>query len=74
MDHIGLVNLIAGKRLVPELIQHNASPKKIAETVCNMLNDRKGLETLRQNLIRVRDALGGPGASERAAEIALNML
>jgi len=74
VDHIGLVNLIAGKRLVPELIQFDATPKKIAKTVCTMLEDPKGMEVLRQDLSRVREAMGGGGASERTAEIALDML
>ena len=74
VDHIGLVNLIAGKRLVPELMQFDASPKKITDAVCNMIGDSRGLEAMRQELSRVKDALGSPGASERTAEIALNML
>jgi len=74
VDHIGLVNLIAGKRLVPELIQFDATPKKIAKTVCTLLEDAKGMEVLRQDLSRVRAAMGGGGASERTAEIALDML
>ena len=74
VDHIGLVNLIAGKRLVPELMQFDASPKKITDAVYNMIDDKQGLEAMRQELSRVKDALGSPGASERTAEIALNML
>jgi len=74
VDHIGLVNLIAGKRLVPELMQFDASPKKITDAVYNMIDDNQGLEAMRQELSRVKDALGSPGASERTAEIALNML
>ncbi len=74
VDHIGLVNLIAGKRLVPELMQFDASPKKITDAVYNMIDDNQGLEAMRQELSRVKDALGSPGASERPAEIALNML
>ncbi|MBL7196088.1 MAG: lipid-A-disaccharide synthase, partial [Desulfobacterales bacterium] len=40
----------------------------------NMLNDASGLERLRNELSGVRKSLGGPGASERVAEIALGML
>lgn len=74
VKHIGLVNLIADKRVVPELLQGEASPSKIADTVFEMLNDVPGLERLRNELLSTRDMLGEPGASERVADIALNML
>jgi len=74
VNNIGLVNLIAGKEIVPELVQSKASPENIADTALNMLNDASGLERLRSELLGVRESLGGPGASERVAEIALSML
>ena len=74
VNNIGLVNLIAGKEIVPELVQSKASPKNIADTALNMLNDASGLERLRNELLGARESLGGPGASERVAEIALSML
>jgi lipid-A-disaccharide synthase len=74
VEHIGLVNLIAGRRLVPELIQFDATPEKIAQTVCTMLEDQEAMETLRRDLDRVRAAMGGGGASARTAQIALDML
>ncbi|MDI6687334.1 MAG: lipid-A-disaccharide synthase, partial [Desulfobacterales bacterium] len=46
VNNIGLVNLIAGREIVPELVQSEASPEKIADTVLNMLNDTSGLEKL----------------------------
>jgi lipid-A-disaccharide synthase len=74
VKHIGLVNLIAGKEIVPELLQDKASPRKIADKVYEMLSDASGLERLRNELLGINDALGGPGASERVAEIAVSML
>ena len=74
VNNIGLVNLIAGKEIVPELVQSKASPENIADTALNMLNDASGLERLRNELSGIRKSLGGPGASERVAEIALGML
>lgn len=72
--HIGLVNLIAEKEVVPELLQHEASPEKIAAKVASMIKDEKGLERMSEQLRCVGDSLGGPGASERVADIALGML
>ncbi len=74
VKHIGLVNLIAGKEIVPELLQDKASPRKIADKVYEMLSDASGLARLRNELLGINDALGGPGASERVADIAVNML
>jgi len=74
VKNFGLVNLIAGENIVPELLQDKASPENIADTVFNMLNDANGLKKLRQKLVGIRDMLGGAGASERVAEIALNMM
>jgi len=74
VKYIGLVNLIAGKKIVPELLQDQASPARIADTVFNMLSDAPGLERLRLELLKIKDTLGGPGASERVADIAVGML
>jgi lipid-A-disaccharide synthase len=74
VKHIGLVNLITGKKIVPELIQDQASPDRIADTVFNMLSDAANLERLKLELLQVKDILGGPGASARVADIALGML
>ena len=74
VDHISLVNLISGKRLVPELIQGEASPRRIADTVEMMLSDTSGLKRIREELVIIRERLGGPGASDRVAQIALNLL
>jgi lipid-A-disaccharide synthase len=71
---IGLVNLIAGEQIVPELIQGEASSENIADKAASMLEDAAGLRQLRNRLRSVRNALGGPGASERTAELALGLL
>ena len=74
VKHIGLVNLIAEREIVPELIQDRASPELIAETVLRLLKTPAALDAMRHAFGNVRYRLGGPGASSRVADIALNML
>ena len=74
VPHIGLVNLVAGQELVPEFVQKEANPDNIASAVENMLADKNHLNHLRQQLFGLRDVLGGGGASDRVAELALGML
>jgi lipid-A-disaccharide synthase len=74
VEHAGLINLIAQKSLVPELIQDDATPEKIAATVFDLLQNDVRLERMRRDLGDAVQKLGGSGASARAAEIALNML
>jgi len=74
VKHIGLANLIAGREVVPELLQKAASSKNIADTVSKMLSDEAGLTRLKNDLYGIKAALGSPGASDRVADIALSML
>lgn len=74
VPYIGMVNLIAGRKIVPELIQNQASSKSIATTVAAMLHDSEKLDRLRKELRSAVQALGGPGASDRTAAVALSML
>ena len=73
-QHIGLVNIIAGKTIVPELIQDQASGDRIAaETLAILLNEEKKQQMIAA-LNDIRARLGQPGAARRAAQIACDML
>ncbi|MBW1867026.1 MAG: lipid-A-disaccharide synthase [Deltaproteobacteria bacterium] len=74
VDSVSLVNLIAGRRVVPELLQGDATADKIADVTAEMLNDRQHLEKVISELGDVRDTLGSPGASKRVADIADKMM
>ena len=74
VPHIGLANLVAGKSIVPELIQSKASPENIAEKVYEMLNNPSELKKIREELFELRKKLGGIGASKRVTDIAAGML
>ncbi len=74
VKHIGIVNLIVQKELLPELIQDDASPQRIADTATRMVNDQERLRQIKEELLRVKDLLGGAGASDRVARIALGLV
>jgi lipid-A-disaccharide synthase len=74
VPNIGLVNLVAGRQLVPEFVQHRDSSANIASAVEDMLKDTDELNHLRRQLFSLRDVMGGAGASDRVAELALDML
>lgn len=69
VDHIGMVNILAGRRIVPELLQHEMRPDYICEyTLPYFTKEKERAETIAQ-LRRVRGMLGGAGASARTADI-----
>jgi lipid-A-disaccharide synthase len=71
---IGLANLVAGRQVVPELIQHAVTPARIAGEALAMLENPAQLRAVRDQLRAVRGALGGPGASRNVAHMAAGML
>ena len=73
LDTIGMVNLIAGERIVPELIQNAFTPDAVAREAISMLTDADRVARIRAGLARVREELGGPGASRRAAQAILKI-
>jgi lipid-A-disaccharide synthase len=74
IEHIALVNILAKKRVVPEFIQFGARPKAIAADVLSLLEDDRRRAELRLALKEVKDKLGVPGASARAARIVVDLL
>jgi len=74
VEHAALVNLVAGRRLVPELLQDDAEPEPLARVVTRFLEDQEEAARIREGLAEVRQRLGSPGASERAAHIAREMI
>lgn len=65
---IGLVNLVAGRSVVPELVQHEATGQRLYEEALRILEDPIAYADMKRSLAEVRDTLGAPGASARAAE------
>lgn len=74
LEHIGLCNIVANERLVPELIQHDATPAKIAAELTHMLDDSDYRQTLRQRLGKVRALLAEPPEQGDIVAVTLEML
>ena len=68
VPHYAMVNLIAERRLVPEIIQRELTPERVAAEALRLLDDPEATRVIRAGLAQVRERLGGPGASVRAAE------
>ena len=69
---IGLVNLVAGRSVVPELIQHEATGVRVYDEARRLLDDRAAYEGMKRSLEAVKASLGEPGASRRAAQVVLD--
>ena len=73
VDTYAMPNLVAGKRIVPELIQDDFTPERVADETVMLLTDRARHARTREALRRVREQLGAPGASGRAADAILEV-
>ena len=73
VDTYGMANLLAGRRIVPELIQDNLKPEAVAEEAVTFLTDPDRAAATRAALREVKEKLGGSGASRRAAEAVLRV-
>jgi lipid-A-disaccharide synthase len=74
VDHISLANIIAGRTIVPELIQNEATPERIAAEVREIIVQRQKAREMKAALAQIQEKLGTPGASDRAARLACGML
>ncbi len=74
VPYIGMVNIVAGKKIIPEFIQFRASPRKIAARTLMIISRPPAIERIKIDLAKVKSSLGENGASSRAANIILNSL
>lgn len=72
--YYSMVNLIAGQPVVPELIQHDFTPERVAREVSRLLTEADAREAMKRELRTVRARLGEPGAIERASRAVLSLL
>jgi lipid-A-disaccharide synthase len=69
-----MVNLIAEKQVVPELVQDDFTPEKVTQETIRVLQDPNARATMKEALAEVRKRLGPPGAVERAADAIVRLL
>jgi lipid-A-disaccharide synthase len=69
-----MVNLIAQRRVVPELIQNDFTPERVATEVLTLIRDQITRQTLRAGLAEVRERLGPAGALDRAADAIVDLI
>jgi lipid-A-disaccharide synthase len=74
LPYIGMVNILAERKIIPEFIQFRGSPKKIAEYAIGILNSPQESERIKFDLSGVKSSLGEKGAASRAARIVIDLL
>ncbi|RKY33101.1 MAG: lipid-A-disaccharide synthase [Candidatus Omnitrophota bacterium] len=74
LPFIGMVNLIARKKIIPEFIQSKAKPKKIAQETIRILGDSSEIKRIQSDLAEVKSLLGDEGANARAASLIIDFL
>jgi lipid-A-disaccharide synthase len=74
VNHLGMPNILAGKEIIPEFIQHEALPARIADSVWELYTDPERKATMVSEMGRVIKLLGGKGAGQRAAQNVLREL
>ncbi len=68
IKNIGLVNIVAGKKVIPELIQNNFTAKNIYREIKKYLENEKIKSETQKELLKIREKLGSKGAAERVAD------
>jgi lipid-A-disaccharide synthase len=74
LPYIGMVNIVAGRKIIPEFIQFRARPDRIAHEVLKILKNPSQIEQMKTGLSQIKSLLGEKGASLRAAQIVLTFL
>lgn len=74
IKHVGMVNIMAGKEVVPELIQTDFTAEGVVKETRNLLENRDLRDKIVRKLVALRAKLGTPGAADRVANIALSMM
>jgi lipid-A-disaccharide synthase len=74
VKHVGLVNLVAGEEVAPELIQDKVTAQNLADKALSILRNKKLKTEIINKFDIIKEKLGSQGASQRTAKIALDMM
>ncbi len=74
VPYLGLVNILAGKEIIPEFIQQDAHPETMAHEAKILLKNQRPYEKMKAEMTKVREKLGAKGASQRAAQSVIRYL
>ncbi|MGQ9798328.1 MAG: lipid-A-disaccharide synthase [Ignavibacterium sp.] len=74
LDNIGIVNILFGKTLLPELIQNDVNPEKIFHEAEKILSNTENYNSIKTELNKIQDILGNKNASENAARIIYDLM
>lgn len=74
LDTFGMVNLIAGEKIAPELIQFDMTPERLADTIRGLLQDQTARAIMKEKLKQIKRKLGDGNAAERAARIVIQTI
>lgn len=74
IPYIGIVNIVADRKIIPEFIQFQASPKNIADEALKLLKNPSQMQQIKDDLAQVKSLLGEKGASLRTAKIIIEFL
>lgn len=72
IPNIGLPNIVAGKTIMPELLQEDFTPEKLAKTAVELLQPERQAQ-LQSDLAYMKHRLGKPGAVNRVAQLILKI-
>jgi len=74
LPNVGLVNIVAGEKIVPELLQYEFNPISVQRSIAPLLRHANIRDHIRLKLLKLRAMLGEPGAALKVADLAYGMI
>ena len=71
---IGLVNIIAGRRIVPEFLQGDFTTEKMLPEIESLITNQEKIDSIKANLAEIKQKMGEPGAAKKVADVAFKLI